>query len=318
MCDQAGECWLQIYYMRHGLYDPRMVDEKVHKPKAVPLGPPRHPGRGALHPVLALRALLRRGDRHRRARHLQPGRPLGDRPLPGQDAREQVLGQRHRHLPGGRAHRPRVPLPGARVVPRHRPLGLQRVRARLQHRGTQQPAPARTTTRGAASRASSRATTPTSTGGGSATRAATASGWIDDESRLLDAGAARGRARTSSSAWDEAVADLVGALRRYRPEEIGILASPQMSNEDLFALQRIAGQLGIRAVDHRVPPRVPGEDDNLLIRADKNPNRRGRRARSASPRARPPRSSTGRGSGGSSCCGSSSTTSSIRGCRWPT
>src|SRR5438046_2451163 len=39
VCDQAGECWLQIYYMQHGLYDPRMRDEKVHKPKAVPLGP---------------------------------------------------------------------------------------------------------------------------------------------------------------------------------------------------------------------------------------------------------------------------------------
>jgi len=34
VCDQAGECWLQIYYMKHGLYEPRMVDEKVHKPKA--------------------------------------------------------------------------------------------------------------------------------------------------------------------------------------------------------------------------------------------------------------------------------------------
>ncbi|MBI1727205.1 MAG: (2Fe-2S)-binding protein, partial [Candidatus Rokubacteria bacterium] len=39
VCDQAGECFLQIYYMKHGLYDPRMTDEKVHKPKAVPLGP---------------------------------------------------------------------------------------------------------------------------------------------------------------------------------------------------------------------------------------------------------------------------------------
>src|SRR5437867_7598138 len=39
VCDQAVECFLQIYYMKHGLYDPRMTDEKVHKPKAVPLGP---------------------------------------------------------------------------------------------------------------------------------------------------------------------------------------------------------------------------------------------------------------------------------------
>jgi NADH-quinone oxidoreductase subunit G len=48
-----------------------------------------------------------------------------------------------------------------------------------------------------------------------------------------------------------------------------------MSNEDLFALQRIASHLGIRAVDHRVPPRTPGDQDEFLIRADKNPNRRG-------------------------------------------
>src|SRR5439155_19492924 len=39
VCDQAGECFLQIYYMKHGLYDPRMTDGKVHKPKAVPLSP---------------------------------------------------------------------------------------------------------------------------------------------------------------------------------------------------------------------------------------------------------------------------------------
>ena len=81
VCDQAGECWLQIYYMKHGLYDPRMTDEKVHKPKAVPLGPARHARRRAVHPLLALRAVLRRDHPHRRARHLRPRRPLGDRAL---------------------------------------------------------------------------------------------------------------------------------------------------------------------------------------------------------------------------------------------
>src|SRR5712672_1832737 len=39
VCDQAGECYLQDYSYEYGLYDPRMKDEKVHKPKAVPLGP---------------------------------------------------------------------------------------------------------------------------------------------------------------------------------------------------------------------------------------------------------------------------------------
>ncbi len=39
VCDQAGECWLQDYYMRFGLYDPRFYEQKVKKPKAVPIGP---------------------------------------------------------------------------------------------------------------------------------------------------------------------------------------------------------------------------------------------------------------------------------------
>jgi NADH-quinone oxidoreductase subunit G len=98
--------------------------------------------------------------------------------------------------------------------------------------------------------------------------------WIDDDSRLL-APARRASGQDVQLGLDEAVAALAEALRRYRPEEIGILASARMSNEDLFALRRIAEQLGVRAVDHRVPPRVPGDEDDLLIRADKNPNRRG-------------------------------------------
>lgn len=39
VCDQAGECWLQDYYMRHGLHDSRLDEDKIKKPKAVPLGP---------------------------------------------------------------------------------------------------------------------------------------------------------------------------------------------------------------------------------------------------------------------------------------
>jgi NADH-quinone oxidoreductase subunit G len=39
ICDQAGECRLQEYYMGHGLYDSRRNVGKVHKPKVVDLGP---------------------------------------------------------------------------------------------------------------------------------------------------------------------------------------------------------------------------------------------------------------------------------------
>lgn len=39
VCDQAGECRLQEYYMQHDLKESRMEEEKVQKEKAIPLGP---------------------------------------------------------------------------------------------------------------------------------------------------------------------------------------------------------------------------------------------------------------------------------------
>ena len=39
VCDQSGECDLQNYYMNFGLYDPRFREQKVKKKKAVELGP---------------------------------------------------------------------------------------------------------------------------------------------------------------------------------------------------------------------------------------------------------------------------------------
>jgi NADH-quinone oxidoreductase subunit G len=39
ICDQAGECKLQDYWMQHGANKKRMTDEPVHKPKAVSFGP---------------------------------------------------------------------------------------------------------------------------------------------------------------------------------------------------------------------------------------------------------------------------------------
>lgn len=39
VCDQAGECWLQDYYLNYGAYESRVNENKVKKPKAVPVGP---------------------------------------------------------------------------------------------------------------------------------------------------------------------------------------------------------------------------------------------------------------------------------------
>ncbi len=39
VCDQSGECDLQNFYMNFGLYNPRFREHKVKKQKAVPIGP---------------------------------------------------------------------------------------------------------------------------------------------------------------------------------------------------------------------------------------------------------------------------------------
>jgi NADH-quinone oxidoreductase subunit G len=273
VCDQAGECWLQIYYMRHGLYDPRMVDEKVHKPKAVPLGP--HVILDAERCILCSRCvrfcdevtgtgelgIFNRGDHSEIG--LFPGKTLENKysgnvidicpvgALTDRDFRFQV---RVWYLDTARSvcngcargcnievHTSRRRLHHnqgrriARIKPRHNADVNQWWMCDEGRYGFR---------------------------------------WIDDDTRLLTP-TRRIDGKDLALGWDEAVAALAEALKRYRPEEIGILASPQMSNEDLFALQRIATQLGVGAVDHRVPPRVAGDEDNLLIRADKNPNRRG-------------------------------------------
>src|SRR5438132_91156 len=170
VCDQAGECWLQIYYMRYGLYDPRMRDEKVHKPKAVPLRPHHNEGR--------------------RVARLKP--------------RFNADVNRWWICDDGR-------------------YGFT---------------------------------------------------FVDDKTRLV-APSSREDGAVSDATWEEAIAAIVGALGRFAPAEIGVFASPKMANEDLWALRRVLEQCGIRRVAFRVPPPVPGDEDTLLIRSDKNPNSRG-------------------------------------------
>ena len=264
VCDQAGECWLQIYYMQHGLYDPRMADEKVHKPKAVPLGP--HVILDAERCILCSRC-VRFCDEVTGTGELgifNRGRPLGDRPLPGQDAREQVLGQRHRHLPGGRAHRPRLPLPGARLVPRHRQVAsATAARAAATSRSTRTGA-GRTTTRAAASRGSSRASTPTSTSGGSATRAATASAGSTTRAGSCSRSAAAGAQATAARLGRGARRRSSAALRRYRPEEIGDpRLAPDVERGPLraAAARRASSASGASTIG--VPPRVAGRRGRL-------------------------------------------------------
>jgi len=269
VCDQAGECWLQIYYMKHGLYDPRMTDEKVHKPKAVPLGP--HVMLDAERCILCSRCvrfcdeitgtgelgIFSRGDRSEIG--LFPGQDLENNyagnvvdicpvgALTDRDFRFQVrvwyLDATKSICPGC-ARGCNIDIHVNRKRPHH--AGGRRV-ARLKPRFND----------------------------------AVNAWWICDVGRYgFDAVDDPERIRFARHGGvdvplDDALGLLVAALRDHAPDEIAILASPDLSNEDLFALRRLAEQRGIRHIAVRMPPAAGHADDDFLLRADRHPNTRG-------------------------------------------
>jgi NADH-quinone oxidoreductase subunit G len=272
VCDQAGECWLQIYYMKHGLYDPRMTDDKVHKPKAVPLGP--HVMLDAERCILCSRCvrfcdeitgtgelgIFNRGDHSEIG--LFPGHDLSNKysgnvvdicpvgALTDRDFRFQV---RVWYLDTAKSICPGCAR-GCNIdvhVSRRRPHHNQGRRiARFKPRFN-----------------------------------ADVNGWwicddgrygfgsVDAETRVAMPTRRDGSGPREIS-WEDAIAGVTTALERRAPGEIGFLASPRMSNEDLFALRTLAAASGGRLA-FAVPPAVPGDEDKLLIRSDKNPNSRG-------------------------------------------
>jgi NADH-quinone oxidoreductase subunit G len=79
--------------------------------------------------------------------------------------------------------------------------------------------------------------------------------------------------------WDQAVDTIVAELKPlYKSNftsRIGVLASAQLTNEDLFVIRKFFKETFKGAqVDFRVPEK-PGDSDAFLIKADKNPNTAG-------------------------------------------
>jgi len=76
-------------------------------------------------------------------------------------------------------------------------------------------------------------------------------------------------------AWDEAIARAASEFRSFHKNEIGVVASPSATNEDLYLLQKFSREvLGTKYIA-TVPHIVPGDEDQLLIRADRASNTRG-------------------------------------------
>ncbi len=72
--------------------------------------------------------------------------------------------------------------------------------------------------------------------------------------------------------WDEAIAKAAGELKGFKKSEIAVIGSAYDTNEDNYLLQKFAtevlGTKNIAFVRHV----VVGDEDNILIRADKTPN----------------------------------------------
>lgn len=62
--------------------------------------------------------------------------------------------------------------------------------------------------------------------------------------------------------WSEALSGVAQALRAYAPEDVGILVSPNQSNEELYLMQKLARALHINNIDHRMHQIDFSDQDN--------------------------------------------------------
>ncbi len=102
---------------------------------------------------------------------------------------------------------------------------------------------------------------------------------VDSPDRLL---APRAKAGSTGSPLmvaqviERAAAKIKAAMSKQGGGAIAVLASPHSTNEDLFLLRRLfVESLRVDAIDIACGPEETGREDEILMRADLTPNRRG-------------------------------------------
>jgi NADH-quinone oxidoreductase subunit G len=278
VCDQAGECELQNYYMDHGLYDPRFDENKTKRKKARPIGP--HIVLDQERCILCTRCVrftrevsktseLGVVDRgHRSEIDVLPGFELNN-PYSGNVAdvcpvgamtdrdfrfkcRVWFLGSALSVCPGcSRGCNIEVHF-NERFNPRYHDERVLRLKPRYSE--------------------------------------AVNGHWICDEGRYsyhsIDA---QNRLRAprvqqdgayTEVSWPEAVQKVAGSIKQALaaggPKGVALLISPQMSNEELFRARQIFRvQLGVDNIVSHVPDPTLVYSDDFLVTADKYPNTRG-------------------------------------------
>ena len=82
--------------------------------------------------------------------------------------------------------------------------------------------------------------------------------------------------RLEEVGWDEAIAKVAMELKTYKKHEIAGVASAFATNEDNYLFMKLMYYLGVKKFDFKTRV-VEGDQDDLLIRADKTPNSKGAR-----------------------------------------
>jgi NADH-quinone oxidoreductase subunit G len=271
VCDQSGECDLQNFYMNFGLYDARFREQKVKKKKAVAIGP--HVMLDQERCILCSRCvrfadeisrtgefgIFNRGDRAELA--LYPGQRL-DNPYSGnvvdicpvgaltdRDFRFKARVWYLSSAPtvcNGCAQGCNVDIHYVLNRP-HLNEGARVLRLKPRY------------------------------------NAEVNQWWMCDEGRYGFRWIDKGRLTTVhnrgvDATWEQAITAIAAEFATLRERgngtRLGVIASAQLTNEELFLIREIfQGFLGAR-VTASVPAR-PGSSDNFLIKADKNPNTRG-------------------------------------------
>ncbi len=97
--------------------------------------------------------------------------------------------------------------------------------------------------------------------------------FLEAENRLLEP-QIRSDGKLIAADWPGAVAQAALQLKQFTGNEIAIVASGRMTNEELWLTSQLAKSLGVQWIDI-VPRREPGDD--ILLSKDRNPNTNGAR-----------------------------------------
>ncbi|HXF09863.1 MAG TPA: molybdopterin-dependent oxidoreductase [Desulfuromonadaceae bacterium] len=97
--------------------------------------------------------------------------------------------------------------------------------------------------------------------------------WVGREDRLTEVKRQTADGRSERTTWTVALSEIAEKLKKASPGSVAIVASARQSNEELWLLKKLAAKFG--ALTDSVARK--GEGDKLLLSADRNPNANGAR-----------------------------------------